>query len=97
MISKRKLPVENNQSILRSRQCSDADGITPNDIRRDLGWIITGTKNGNLGARALLQQSLEIAIGQDQDKIMRCGVFQDSPIASEPISESAFRLREQTA
>jgi hypothetical protein len=44
-ISERKLPVENDQLILRNGQFSDVDRITPKHVRRYLGWIVAGTKN----------------------------------------------------
>ena len=96
-ISERNLGVENDQLILR--QISDADRITPKHVRRDLGWIIAGKENDDFSARELLQQTLKIAVGRDQDEIVRCGVFQNAPIANtgEPISKSAFRFREQVA
>jgi hypothetical protein len=50
-ISDRKLPVENDQSIPRSRQLSDADRIPAKHVRRDLGWIIAGTQNDDFSAR----------------------------------------------
>jgi hypothetical protein len=63
-----------------------------------LGWIVARTEN-DFSARKLLQQTLKIAAGRDQDEIMRDGVFQNPPIADtgEPIAKSAFRFRKQIA
>ena len=99
MISERNLSVENDQLILRSGQFSDADRITPKHVRGDFRWIVAGMENDNFSARELLQETLKIAVGRDQDEIMRCGVFQNSPIANtgEPIAKSAFRFREEIA
>src|SRR5687768_1479589 len=92
-----KLTVENDQLILRSGQFSDADRITPKDVRRSFGRIIAGTEDDDFSAWELLQQTLKIAVGRDQNEIMRCGVFQNPSIAntSKPISKRAFRFRKQ--
>jgi hypothetical protein len=98
-ISERKLPIKNDQLILRSGQLSDADRITPKHVRRNLSWIIAGAEDDDFNARELLQQTLKIAVGRDQNEIMRGGVFQNPPIANtrKPISKRAFRFREQVS
>jgi hypothetical protein len=98
-ISDRKLPVENDQLIPRSRQFSDEDRIPAQHVRRDLGWIIAGTQNDDSSARELLQETLEIAVSRDQDEAMRRSVFQNPPIATtgKPISKRALRFREKVA
>jgi hypothetical protein len=74
--------------ILRTRHFGDADCIAPKHVRRDLRWIITRTENDDFSCRELLQQTLKIAVGRNQDEIMRRGVLQNPPIANtgEPIA-----------
>src|ERR1700691_1760522 len=98
-ISDRKLPVENDQLIRRSRQFGDADRIPAKHVRRDLGWIIAGTQNDDFSARELLQETLEIAVSRDQDETMRRSVFQNPPITTtgKPISKRALRFTEEVA
>jgi hypothetical protein len=75
------LPGEKEQLILGSDQFSDANRITPKHFRGDPGWIIAGTENDDFRARILLQQTLKVAVGRDQDEIVRNGVFQNLSIA----------------
>jgi hypothetical protein len=43
----------------------------------------------------LFQQTLKIAVGRDQDEIVRCGVFQNLPIANTGLAyfEARFRIQ----
>ncbi len=75
--SKRELATENQQSIRRGWQFSYADGIPPNHVRRRFSWIVAGTKNHDISARELVQEPFKIAIGRDEDEIIRIPVFQN--------------------
>jgi hypothetical protein len=94
-----KLPVEDDQVILRTGQLSDTDRIAPKHLGRNLGWIIAGPENNDIGARDSAQQTFEIAVRRDQDKIGCGGEFENPEIArtSKPVSKRPFGLREKIA
>ncbi len=97
--SKRELAAENQQSIRRGWQFSDTDGIPPDHVRRLFSWIVAGTKNHDISARELVQDPFEIAIGRDENEIIRIRVFQDVSVTRtrEAISKSTFGIREEVA
>jgi hypothetical protein len=57
-----RLLVENDQLIPGARQLCDADRIAPKHLYSNISRIIAGTKNDDLCAGDLIQQTLEIAI-----------------------------------
>lgn len=95
----RELSLENDHLTVRSGQFSDTNRITPKYVSRDLCWIIARTKNHDLGAWEVLQQTFKVAVRRDQNEVMRSREFQNSPIAKtrKPISKRTLRFREQVA
>jgi hypothetical protein len=87
------------QAILGTAQLRDTDRIASNHLGRDLGWVITGAENDDLGARDILQQLFEIAVGRDKNEVANSRVFQDSAITgtSKSISKGALGLGEEVA
>src|SRR6266852_2394879 len=85
--------------ILGTWQLSDTDRIAPKHLGRNLGWIIAGTENNDVGPRESAQQPFEIAVCRDQDKVGRTCVFENPEIAStsKPVSKRTFGLREKIA
>jgi len=94
-----RLLLENHQMILGVGQLSDTDRIAPEDLGRDIGRIIARTENNDPSARKLLQQTFEIAICRNQDKVVSRGIVQNPTIsgACEPVSKRTFGPREQVA
>jgi hypothetical protein len=92
-----RLFVEDYKLLLGVDQFRDKDGITPKHFSRDLSRIIAGAENNDLGAGDLAQQTFEIAVCRDQDEVVNGGVVQNGAVAGagEPVSNCAFRLREQ--
>jgi hypothetical protein len=62
--------VENDQIVTGVGQPGYTDRITPNYLGRNISWIIAGTKNDDLGARDLPEQTFEIAVRRDQDEVV---------------------------
>src|SRR5216684_6381142 len=92
-----QLLVENDQMILGTRQLSDTDRIAPKHLGRNIGWIITGTKNDDLGARDLPRQRFEIAVCRNQDEPVSGSVVRNPAIAASPfrraLSDSGNKSR----
>ena len=82
--------------ILSAAQLSDTDRIAPKQLGRNIGWIIAGTENDDLGARDLLQQTFEIAVCRNQDEVVSGGLVQNAAIAGarKPVSKRTFGLGE---
>jgi hypothetical protein len=74
--------VENDQTVLGAGQLRHTDRIAPEHFGCNPSWIITGTKNDDLGATDLPQQTFEIAICRDQDEAVSGGVVQNPAVAA---------------
>jgi len=82
--------------LLGTPQLSDTDRIAPKHLGRDVGRIVAGTKNDDLGAWDLPRQTFEIAVCRDQNEVVSGGVIQNSAITgtNKPISKRTLGPRE---
>src|SRR5688572_6723470 len=83
-----KLTVENDQLILRSGQFSDADRITPKDVRRSFGRIIAGTEDDDFApGNCFNKRSKSLSV---ETRTKSCAAAY-SRILRSPIRASPFR------